>query len=885
MKIGKLFILIVGLIVFSSIISSATNTCDVVLKNNCNSKRTILYLYDNQNSHGAEHWESNAEFSYALCCNFDESKTCRDSNEILALSSTSNAHAEISSLNNYNRQVCYGDLECIVQSSNTPPDDYPIKMLSLSSNTNAHVVAYSDYAWKISCRHKPKNSPSILGNSASVWSTYSLNLNYSQLGTSSAKVQIKATNINAAQGTPIYFEIYARHLYNSGIPATFTGTFIKMLGNAIFTFSSSPSLSTSSATTSYVYTPIRTGINNITGYLEANGNVYVDWTITQSDLSKAGTGSVYEFTYKILAGAESKTFYDKILTLNMKTNPPYAGIVQKWLDGDKLTIILKKIMNWNLLVLGGSNNGEIVPSNTGNQVMTANVINLGPTYPTNLVYMSATNMPASAVGKRVYFEIYESDAGEDGVDDLVRVGSSAINVIAESPGKAVAPWYVLKSDIAKAISGDQINPEGTIDFEFYYKIKYWNGNAYIYATVDNLLKLTITNYPVSINTTNIYLNYSEGIWTDKDFTQQISSFDYVEGSDNTVGMYVGNISASAYGDTLYFHIYGINGTDGSYVPIIADNSLSSVVNNQGEAYTTWTIDSSDLQVTGSSDTNYEFFYNAVLNDEKKSFDNNILDVNVQESSGGGGNGGDECDDIFYCSDYTTRTKCESNICDNVISNENSLNSLLDCTFSNCYCYWENGECNFGYDSEFSDLGTCTYTKGEVQDNCVTNGVVITFYSASWVWDAGNCYNSSNCSNNLLIGQSCANLDGCWRIINSSYTSCKDYEEYVECSSGTGVGGSGIPTNTKLKWLWIILIIGIVVLGFVIYLVARKIMKDKMIKKLFKTKENYNSILNYISKARQQKLPEQEIRRNLLGAGWNSDQIEFAFKHSHKVKVK
>jgi hypothetical protein len=56
---------------------------------------------------------------------------------ILKLSATSNAHAEIPSLTNYNFGVCYGGLACVVQTAACGVGKTEIA--SLSSNTNAHV--------------------------------------------------------------------------------------------------------------------------------------------------------------------------------------------------------------------------------------------------------------------------------------------------------------------------------------------------------------------------------------------------------------------------------------------------------------------------------------------------------------------------------------------------------------------------------------------------------------------------------------------------------------------------------------------------------------------------------------------------------------------------
>lgn len=935
MKTGKLLILILGFIIFSSIISAA-DSCSIVAESSCTSGNyKVLGLYASTNSHGyiisdGTQTNNNSNFvgniignairlftlnqqpasgnantggtpsgNYVLCCNFNPgSKICNNLDEVLSLSSSSNAHAEIPQLNTYATKVCYTNLQCTGVDSGTPNSgggttgmsiytDYPIQMLSLSSITNAHLGGYNDYQWKILCKKITNTQSSILGSSTSSWTNgNSINLTSSQLGTSAAKVQIIVNNINAPINTPVYFEIYERDTYtgtggSSNVPIT--GNFFKSLGNAIriFNFNFGSPSSPLANNSNYIYVPIRTGVNNITGSVGANGQSTIDWIITQSDINKAILGDAdnnYEFTYKVIVGSESKSFYENILNVNMPSLINNTlNLIEKWLDGNKITVITSKSMDWNSLIVSGGGGTGI----TGNAVG-GNATN---SYPSNLVYMNISNLPSTAIGKKVYFEIYESDAGQS-TNDSIRVGSSAINVDADSTGKAVAAWYVLQVDINKAIPNDPINSQGVGNFEFYYKARYWNGMTYVYAPINNYLNLQIYNYPVNITPTNYLLN-ADGIWTDENFTVGITSFDYNQSLVNTVGMAVEGISPLAAGQTLYFEIYGINGVDGTHVPIITDDSLSAVIAGDGTATETWTINPNDLQVPGDSPTNHKFFYYVKLGSEKKSFDHQILDVNVVSGNINITNGG-ECDYIYYCSDYETKNQCEDNPCTDVINNENALNPSLDCSNSSCYCFWSSGNCNFGYsNSQFNDLGICSYVKGEVQNNCDINGLLITPYTSVWNWNSENHYSTQSlCSANLSVGQSCVNSDGFWRIKDSSYDNCKDYQESVECSpSGGGLGGNGLPTNTKLKLLWILLIIGIVVLGFGVYLIIKRRMKEKMIKKLFKTKENFINILDYITKARQQKMPESDIRKNLLRAGWNSDQIEFAFKHAHKVKVK
>jgi hypothetical protein len=80
----------------------------------------------------------------------DGIRTCNGNNEILKLSSLTNAHAEINTENNYNNSVCYGDLVCTSRNGSCAIGEKMV--VSLSSETNAHLASDDSYDNLICCR-------------------------------------------------------------------------------------------------------------------------------------------------------------------------------------------------------------------------------------------------------------------------------------------------------------------------------------------------------------------------------------------------------------------------------------------------------------------------------------------------------------------------------------------------------------------------------------------------------------------------------------------------------------------------------------------------------------------------------------------------------------
>ena len=109
----------------------------------CPANQQIFRISSQSNAH-AELVSGSGNYGTDIC--FDDyfgaftstaNRVCGTSNPpIIKLSQTSNAHAQIPSLSNYNFGVCFEGLSCIVQTSACLGK---VEIASLSANTNAHV--------------------------------------------------------------------------------------------------------------------------------------------------------------------------------------------------------------------------------------------------------------------------------------------------------------------------------------------------------------------------------------------------------------------------------------------------------------------------------------------------------------------------------------------------------------------------------------------------------------------------------------------------------------------------------------------------------------------------------------------------------------------------
>lgn len=162
--IGVLFVsLLVFLGVYSGYFGSFTGL--VVYDSNCSSDQTIMLLSDVNNAHGAIY---NQTYGTKICypnifgVNYPvltSPQACNPTNHVLNLSSNTNAHASIGA--DYQIPICYGDLVCRFSEEDCNSALGEKFVVSLSSQTNAHLSANNNtYSKKICCSSNNAN-PSI----------------------------------------------------------------------------------------------------------------------------------------------------------------------------------------------------------------------------------------------------------------------------------------------------------------------------------------------------------------------------------------------------------------------------------------------------------------------------------------------------------------------------------------------------------------------------------------------------------------------------------------------------------------------------------------------------------------------------------------------------
>lgn len=142
-----LFLVVVLSTIISATVFSVTDTCSV--------EKQVMGLSDETNAHGELKGQDN--YAYFLCSDFSGSVTCDPGleNKVIGLSSPTNAHGEIPENTNYiGNEVCFDGLRCVNKSEINDGGcygGYPLNVLSLSSDTNAHIGNSSNYDQKICC--------------------------------------------------------------------------------------------------------------------------------------------------------------------------------------------------------------------------------------------------------------------------------------------------------------------------------------------------------------------------------------------------------------------------------------------------------------------------------------------------------------------------------------------------------------------------------------------------------------------------------------------------------------------------------------------------------------------------------------------------------------
>jgi hypothetical protein len=255
-KIKKPIFILNFLFLFSLIISLNNLSgliCEINDKNTCsiNSGYPLMEISSNENAHGAR-INSNI-YDNVLCCYFGlGDTTCNGLNKVVGLSSSKNAHSEIPEESNYvGNDICYENLECISLMNNCN-SAYDIEMISLDSDTNAHIGEFNKYPIKICCK-KPIQTVPI-----GYWTDNNKNaINKIEIipDIDSVKMILKDTGLPS--GTNVIFDIYEDDLF---------------FDDHILTTN---------------------------GLIESDGSASKEWTISQINLDDANENEPYHFYFEV----------------------------------------------------------------------------------------------------------------------------------------------------------------------------------------------------------------------------------------------------------------------------------------------------------------------------------------------------------------------------------------------------------------------------------------------------------------------------------------------------------------------------------------------------------------------------------------------------------
>jgi len=151
MRLNKIFIFLGIFLIILTLEFVSARDCSITERSSC-TDNIVMGLSSDTNAHGELASEGN--YPYVLCCDFGSGNTeCTGLNKMIGLFSDTNAHAEIPDNTNYNVSVCYEELTC-TSSSGSCPSEYPIEMISLTDETNAHIGDFEDYNIKICCSYR-----------------------------------------------------------------------------------------------------------------------------------------------------------------------------------------------------------------------------------------------------------------------------------------------------------------------------------------------------------------------------------------------------------------------------------------------------------------------------------------------------------------------------------------------------------------------------------------------------------------------------------------------------------------------------------------------------------------------------------------------------------
>jgi len=771
--------------------------CEISTDETCAGYFSVMTLFADTNTHGNLFGETAGQ-TYGLCCNFIGTNTCTGTNKVLGLSSATNAHAEINGQDIYldANDVCFGDLECV---GTTTPDlvTYPIKMVSLSSATNAHIGGYDNYTYKVVCK---ASDPSCNNDGVCDVGENVFNCEddcgrcyvdgVCDIGENSTTCPADCTNPcgdgycgeGELETCPSDCSSDAYWAYDD--PAVKISKF-NMLYDGSFNFMmlvNNSGLDYASANFQVWETDSFGGVTeyagldkDVTAYISesvvcpstgACGPEYVANQLTLNstlfDYVNDGTepDKRYEFYFIV---NDNDVYKSGVFTVNVLDSP---GPRSYWMDYTPTNIIDEIEYNSS----AGPMNVTMVLNNSG---LTRGDITI---------------------------EVWDADASEGGSDSLIS-STTTYAYLDEDPIQDVLT--INDQLIADAgVEADNVT-------ELYLNIS--NGTT---NWVSGYLRIYIVGeagaYVPGAGELRAY-------WTDV-YGEEITEFIWELGNTEEVVLVINN-SGLLVGENMTVEIeeYDLIPPDDS----IKFVNVTGIAN--GMAIKLWKIDEMDLQ-EGESGISKFYFTNGT-------FESSQLWVTIREDVID-----DTCLTTFTCSDYINSGNCTVDECGVSDVSMNNNNPGIDCAADDwdCLCKWDSSTstCGPSWDAiDFAsgtEIGTCDYLEDFSGGDCTDSEYLRYSWDINWEWDPTNTGLVSSGGAGYVQDP----IDSLWYYDPNNAS--------LECNSGFNT--ILCPAKIQLSFFNLVNLVAALAIVFVIYYLVQANKKKKVKKKASKKKAVKKKVL-------------------------------------------
>lgn len=347
-KTGVLIEFLFLIILFLGFSVAVQNDCEIIdlSVGSCSNNKIVMKLSDTTNAHG-ETWDGG--YNYTICCDWGTSSShdCSTDdhylypnvpeNKIIGLSSATNAHAERTEETTYSTDVCFEDISCISTIMDCPPE-YLINVFSLSGNSNAHISTTGAYTIDICCKkveesycgdgvaegdEKCDSGPGCNMTEPSECTCEAGYTPYDPVAPGCIELREYCIGDDCAYWTTT--EGGNTQITGLVIYVGITPAFMKLEYSG--TAAGSYDFEIYEADTGGDE-EIRVGEDNITGYVDGEGNVIGNLTLNEEDIEKAKSlleGEEYEFYFRI-DGKKSGELKVKV------EEPPFCGTINRCMD-------------------------------------------------------------------------------------------------------------------------------------------------------------------------------------------------------------------------------------------------------------------------------------------------------------------------------------------------------------------------------------------------------------------------------------------------------------------------------------------------------------------------------------------------------------------------